>query len=321
LLHPETKNVYIFLSNNNCFSNESNGFSQFEDTKNLNIKDYIVLLTSINTLKDSFMSIKNGKPFSLKMYNEDKFFILDDFNLDEVKKFKLRYYPYFNQQFAKDKNELDALYSNNEKYLKKITKLLKEKNINYIFIVPPSHALYTALFFKSRDVYSYRALEKQKRLAVSLSDNDVYDFSIINQYTSADILNNDNYYWENLTHGTFLLGLKIFKILRNPSLQEMPGFEYNLYVKLNKKNINIQLKNQREQVKDYIINNKKFISQFEDYNRKNSAALFLYKDTYFKEVPADIQKELNWLESEYKKINSKIINNDKIERGMFFKNI
>jgi|GEM_PF-2926911 len=311
-LHPETKKVYIFLSNTNCLDTFSNNLSDFHVSNNFNVNDLFFLLCSIDTLKKSIAEYKAGKPFELRINMDSKISMplkINDFKFD--------FFPYTISGYFEDKDLLNKIYQNNAEYLKKTINLLKKKNIDYTFIIPPYHALYYALILRCPCKFPYKAVENQKRLAVSLSNGSVYDFSIINKYTASDIFNN-NYYWEDLQHGNFILGFKIFKALKGSISED------GLYKELNKDNIDLELKNQRKKLKEYIKNNEKLVLQIESYKRNNNSPKHLsYRIPIdLKDAAEFIQEELNWIREQYKKVN-KLLNTNKraVKKRSFAMNI
>lgn len=311
-LHPETKKVIIVVNYSTLLHEPGIPVMELKE-KYYTSKDFVFLLFCRSTTK-----------YSLKVFKN----IIEEFKADDNKfdyvfhrkslknnKNKKRFYPYNNKGIYPDvtnnirniaNNSLDTTYSYevypegfpnivlfekkfreyydpNIIYLEKMVNLLKERNIDYIFIIPPHHCLYQTIIYRMPEMQN--AVWDLKRLLVKLSDNDVYDFSIINDDTTCDY--EDNYYFHDIVHGNYILGAKILEVLYYGL------YDKNLYLKLNKKNIDKQLQYEDKLLRDYCKNNKNLLKKYDVFfnnslklniNKKYRKKILYDKPEIFREI-------------------------------------
>lgn len=300
-LHPETKNVIIPISYFSFSRQEGEPISQL-DKKNFNLKELLFLLLSKESTKQSIKKLKNED----LMYSHNQKRIIDD----------VIGFNYFPNTVLDIKRDNQVIISNIDKentnieYLNKIVSLLKEKNIKYKIIIIPPHVINMSMMFSFPEMQ--KVSDELKRLCVKLSDDDVYDFSIINKYTTSGFPNN-NYLYGDLAHPNFIIGLKIFKVLRGDLSYK------DLYVKINKNNIEQHIKNQHKLTKEYIKNNKSLIDYYINYYDKNTKGDPFYyvvvKD--FNNAPNYVTDEIKWYRQKLKNINAIYRQGKELKKGVW----
>lgn len=305
--HPETKTVFLFITYS-AFWYEK-GFFLKEDTfHTYNLQEIIFLLLSIDSTKKSLGKIKQeGFKNILKRHFNKK--DNDLLFLDEKDLTSYQYYPNAIPDFHVDKSEHIKIKEENIEYLIKIIKLLKEKNIETRIIIPPHHAIMLAVIDELPHVRE--TVDYVKKLCVNLTDNDIYDFAVINKYTTVE-LNNKNYIFQDMLHANLIMGLKIFRAIHDNITEQ------NLYVKLNKQNIDEEIKKQHEQVKEFEQNNKPTVMKYFNFYRDNpNTDTMEAENVQFENAPQYFKKELNEYKEKYKKINKLNFQGKPIKRGIF----
>jgi len=302
--HPETKNAYIILCYPVFLNHKGEPISKLEGEK-LNLKELAFLFFSKETTQRSITKFKYRK------YYKETFDKNNIYYYPENIKFEFEYYPNTIPDLRISKEMQQKLKNENIEYFKKIINLLKEKNINYTIIIPSYHAIYQSMIFEIP--YMKETIEGLKRLCVKMSENDVYDFSVVNKYTTHDIINN-NYLYVDLVHPNYVMGLKIFKVFHDNIS------ERDMYVKLNKRNIEQQIKYQNKLISDYDKNNKDTVSKYMNFYENNpdvDKEYFEWKN--FNNAPDYVTQELDSYQKSFKNFNLIHHQGKRIKKG-YFKN-
>lgn len=301
-LHPETKNVFIFLCYPIFWDENEKEIPKLQG-KNFNLKELRFLLLSEEAIGKSIDTVKSG---NFKLWEENK---KDKRLLTEKSSFVFNYFPYSIPFIKADKSSYQKSIESNLDYYKKILLLLNEKKINYRIVIPPHHAIYQAMIFNFP--YLQAAINDFKRVSAELSYNDVYDFSIINGYTTTDLKNN-NFFYVDVVHPNLVMGVKIFKILKGENS------ENGLYLKLNKKNIEQQLNYEDKMLAKYFKQNQSLILDcvnFYDENSDIDTSFYIRK--FFDNAPECATKEIIWLKQKIKKLNNMIKREKEIKQGVW----
>ena len=243
-LHKETKKVIFILSYNGFFYDQSEEISDYNYYKALLYFLFSTDITSKNIdkiLKNNLIQDKNKNktitPVKETQHNH-RLYIL----------------PYLVPHFSThDKKDFYNNVMNNLQSWEKIIKLLKEKNIDYEIIIPPYNALYLTII-KDKGCYNY--VNIIKKFLVEKADV-VHDFAFVNRITSIDITSPDNFWYFSPDHPNSFFGNKllIFLFFRQYA-------DKNLYMELNKNNIDKQLKKQEDLFNDYIKRKKPYIDNY-----------------------------------------------------------
>ena len=327
--HPETKKVYIFITYPSFYEDCSEPVSHF-DGDELNFKDYMFLLFSAETTKRSLKCIKEGK---LNQYKDfiifESIHIIKDIeklinqkfktniNLFQSKeeqqpytqKYVFSFFPNIvsHGHFEKEKNENTVKL--NCEYLKKMSELLKEKNIDMHIVIHPYHAIYLSML--AEDPNLQKIIDDLKRTCVQISDNDVYDFSVINKYTTSDYADK-NFLYTDFVHPNYVLGMKVFKVLHDNISED------NLYLKLNKKNVEEQIKNSHIKIENYRKKNRSLVNDYLNFYQNNPNIDLFYQETRnFDGAPKYITQELDIYTKKYEKIDDLIRKNIELQYGVW----
>lgn len=306
-LHPETKNVFLFMTNNGLsVESITPDIEIIGNNDNFNLEELIFLLISKDTtkknikfLKDNYLNLnyisKFYKQFNncIKNKNFELFFNnKKEISFDGILNFMF-YYKRLPMTYDNDSiiNNFNSNFQKNIYYIEKSIQLLKDNKINFYIIIPPNHAVSQSFIYMNPEIQ--KKYEIFKKVCVENSDNNVYDFSIINNYTAIDF--NNNFLFEDYWHPNQIYGLKIFKVLHNNIS------ENNLYVELNKKDFDKQIENERNLVKKYVDNNKKLLEKY--MNKLNNGNEMTSTLVYFDNAPEYIKKEADLYKYNFKKAN------------------
>jgi len=315
--HPETKTVYLFLGYNAFFAKSNEREISVLKGDNFNLNEWVFLLFSLQTTMESFSRIKDNPALKNYIINFIHYISMNEeerktekslISLDE-KIFRFNRYPKFVPLISLiDEESLKKTSKEDIEDINNIVKLLKEKNINLYIVFPPSHAIYQSIIYKRPFMQNF--LDDLKRLSVEWTDNDVYDFAVINKYTASDYLNN-NYLFSNLDHSNGIYGINVFKMLHNNINKD------GICIRLNKQNIEKQLIYEKELVKKYIEQNNETVDIFL-YGNENLGIIATAEPekVTFEKAPEDIRKDIELYLYNFKKINEKI-ENKSIEQGRF----
>ena len=286
-LHPETKNVIIVVSYSSFLGEELIKIPDFTG-KSYNLSEIIYLLwgerttgRSLNKLFDSFSN--NG--------DSENDQIISDLYPEQVDGFNL------------DKEYLTQKLQNNINYLNKVFDLLDEKNISYTLILPPYNAIFLALI---NDNNGYNeTFTNFIRYLTSKSDN-IYDFALINKYTTQDILSPQSYMYFNYNHPNFIWGSKIIK-----TLYYEDEAEPDIYVKLTKNNVEQVMSEQDTLLNKY---KKDYSETFERFKREalgedNTLDPNKVRHIRYKDLPPEGVREMGYLDNKIKELEEQ--NNDR----------
>ena len=276
-LHPETKKAYFFICYPSFFNVEREDFIIEKERQNLLLKK-IKLLLSTNGLK----VIINNKKWEANNQNGR------------------RYYP-FNSDFC---FATDAHYDENTEknlmYASKIVELLKEKNIDVEFIIPPYNAVYLALLYSNSD--NYKLIEKIKRFFID-NYGIVYDFSVINKYSGQNLLDDTAYMFHDPNHGNDFYGSKL---IRTMLFDRKYGAGY-LYIKHTKDNIEANLLKQRKDIEKYIKENKKYYNFYLSVAQKKGEIKnpgSYYKFFKYDSIPEEIWDDHRYIQDKIKELKN-----------------
>ena len=302
-LHPELKKAFLIVGYPTFLHYKGEKIPRIKG-KNLTIKELSFLLFSEDATRLSLSCLKNGKPIISNKKGYEKFFtdkpeLYQFFQYSPNTAFNVNINKTFHQQIKEE----------NEEYLKKMINLLKEKNIDYYIIIPPTHAIYLSML--STIPYLQKSVDDIKRLYVELSSNDVYDFSVMNKYTTSDIVNK-NYLYCDLLHPNLIMGMKVFKVIHD-GISEKDFCE-----KLNKNNIEKQIVVQNRLVAEYYKNNKDIVDKFLHFHETNpNADIAIREERSFKGAPEYITQEIEIYKLLIEKRKEMINSGDILPRGIF----
>ena len=302
-LHPELKRAFIIVGYPPFLLYEGESVPRIKG-KNFSIKELSFLLFSKEATKSSLSCLKKGKPIISNKKGYEKFL------MDSPGKYQYFYYlPNTVPRVNINETLQRKLKEENEEYLKKMINLLKENNVDYYIIIPPYNAIFISML--SSIPYTKKAIDDIKRLCVELSKNDVYDFSVINKYTTSNILNK-NYLYVDLVHPNLIMGMKIFKAIHDGISEK------DLYEKLNKSNIEKQIAIQNRLVSEYYKNNKELVDNFLNFHETNPNADITYsEDLSFDGAPEYITQELDIYKLLLEKREDMINSEKTLPRGVF----
>lgn len=285
-LHPETKKVIIVISYDNLIKNMNIYTPEF-DKSNLTIKEYQRILFSADVTIKSLELIKNKiinkVLFYLYRKKQDSIFI--EYNPKNID---------FNEIPLEELKEIEK---NNLIEMKKIIKILNNKNLDYVFIISPYHILYNSVLHEHK--YSQDNIDNFKRFIVNNvpPDKKIYDFAFVNKYTSSDISTNKDALYINITHPSFIYGTKIIKVLFNDIEADK-----SIYFLLNKNNIESVIEKENKLIEDYINNNLKLVKYYQKLAlEQNEDNILFIKKLKYESLSDESKKEYEYL---IRKINN-----------------
>ncbi|MBQ2643941.1 hypothetical protein IJG14_00025 [bacterium] len=321
-LHPETKNIYFFLSPYSFIpGNIDDNIKEIENI-NYNFNEIYFLLFSINTTKLSIKklyendyNLYNFFYKNLKLLKHDKTEYFLPKKAYNYNSFFINKYPNLFQKDGKNTdNKITFVndYDDNILYLKKIFQLFNDNNLNNYIIFTPNHAILQSIVYFDSEIYE--KWNYVKKLCVENS-NHVYDFNIINKYTSNEYNNiNNNFIFEEFSHPNHVYGLLIFKVLHDNFYDND-----NLFIKLNEKDFDKQMLKEKNLIENYIKNNNEFLERninWQNYNTYKSEDIMQRFNIPLNNAPNYIQNELKLYEYNFQKINENI-KDGKFEIGKF----
>lgn len=270
-LHSEVKNVFIVLGANQLFNDFQAPIPPYTGA-NYNFEEINKIFFSLSTLKKSTLKL-----FKI-IFNEEM----------SPKKKRNCAYPNHFTSFDLSKSTLSKIEYENYIYIDKMIQLLKEKKINYKFIISPNNAIYTAFIYMNED---YKQMfENIKRFIVS-KNVELFDMTIINKYTSTNLSNNKNFLYMNYSHPNHIFGVKFLRLFfDNQSLEDNDG----LYILLNKQNIESKLKQEEVDILQYINENRSIIDFYAKKTKVQSAKDWVFcietdKDSMYFEYKSEIE--------------------------------
>ncbi len=281
-IHPETKKVIILASYINII-NEIDLFVLPEfDGIEYSLKDYQRLFFSLEATIDSFLLLKNH--FTHK-------YIIKNLPEEENRGFYIEYKPKQLDKYEGSIEDLKELENKNFKIIDSLIKMLDEKNIDYVFIIPPYNGIYLASIYENK--HFQNNVDNFRRYLVSIvpEDKKIYDFAFVNKYTSSDISENKDALYINLSHPSIIYGAKVFKVLQNDKKADN-----SIYFLLNKDNVESVINKENKLIKDFIKNNRKTIEYYFDLREKQKAEDILFcKNIYEDSFSDNSKQEMNYL--------------------------
>ena len=281
-LHPETKKVIIVLSYINTIYGINVEIPKFEKT-NFTFKEYQRVLFSTEATKQSLLFIKNYISY---WYNKI-------FYKEEIDRYIFKYYPKQADKYKYPTDKLKKLEEKNFKEIESIIKMLEEKKLDYIFIIPPYNAIFMSLIYDLLKE-SQENIDNFRRFLVSVvpEDKKIYDFAFVNKYTSSDLYTNKDGLYISSSHPSIIFGSKIFRIIYNDDKTDD-----DIYFLLNKNNIEFIIKKEKKLIEEYIRDNQKSFKYYKElsYTQKDEDLLYekkIYKDS----LSDDSKKEYEFLE-------------------------
>ena len=193
-MHPETKKVIIVLSYINTIYGINVEIPKFEKT-NFTFKEYQRVLFSTEATKQSLLFIKNYISY---WYNKI-------FYKEEIDRYIFKYYPKQADKYKYPTDKLKKLEEKNFKEIESIIKMLEEKKLDYIFIIPPYNAIFMSLIYDLLKE-SQENIDNFRRFLVSVvpEDKKIYDFAFVNKYTSSDLYTNKDGLYISSSHPSIL---------------------------------------------------------------------------------------------------------------------
>ena len=265
-LHPEVKNVIVSMEIPRYLTCHYEFRIPRKPSNSLT--DFLNLYLSLDATKKSIEKIISYKKEKKEKVNQEEIDLEDKNN--NVSLFTIntkRRYIY------KKVCEYDNIET-----LKKIHKLMDEKQLNAIYFIPPVNALYLA------DVQHqgyYKDVEIFKQKAAEIVP--YYDMGYINKYTTKPI----GFYFRDAVHSN---NVAVSKLILNTLLNNSI-YDKDFAVYVSKENVNQVLKEQRNSLFEYISKNNKKIN----FYVKESMEDFLYnkeeEPLYFNDL-TDEEKKL-----------------------------
>lgn len=247
-LHPETKNVIVSLEFNTyikCY----NHYTIPRKPSNA-LTDFLKLNFSLDATKGSIKKIFSNIKEKIEKVNHEEI-NHEEVNPEEINQVninppkRLIYTVNDRRRYTYDET---CEYDNFET-LKKIHNLIKEKQLNGIYFIPPVNALYLA------DVYSqgiYDDVEAWKKMVTQIVP--YYDMAYVNKYTTMPL----GFYFRDVIHANrYAFTLKILNSIIDKSNSEK---DFATYV--TKENVNEILKEQRTSLIEYMSKNEKQINSY-----------------------------------------------------------
>lgn len=265
-IHPETKRVIVFVSYPAMFIPDVIRINDINNGQ-YTLNELIFLLLSKET------TIKSIEKLKQTMRGENEF--------EEEVENQLHFFPNHYIYLQKSRIKYGVVQRAVE-YLCKMVELFREKNIDYIFVIPPVHCIYQAALYDSPKEQKY--VENIKKLLVNMSDNEVYDFTVLNKYTTIDYDSDNNYYWLDYVHPNGIIGYKMFKIIHGDK------DEPELYQLLNKDNVEEKIANQKELLASYYKKNYDLIQSHIEKGKHVSYDSYK-KVKYYEDGPEQVRNE------------------------------
>lgn len=299
-LHPETKNVIVVVSYTSFLEDELIKIPDFTG-ESYNLSEIIYLLWGDCT---TGRSLNKFCDYILQKINRYKLFDSFSKNGDiENGQIISDLYPEQIDGFNLDKEYLTQKLQNNINYLNKVFDLLDEKNISYTLILPPYNATFLALI--NDNIEYNETFTNFIRYLTTKSDN-IYDFALVNKYTTQDILSPQSYMYFNYNHPNFIWGSKIIK-----TLYYEDEAEPDIYIKLTKDNVEQVISEQDVLLKKY---KKDYSKTFEKFKKESSEQENNFnpnKVRYirYKDLPPEGVREMEYLDNKIRELEEQ--NNDR----------
>lgn len=285
-LHPEINEVIV------CFSTIYTFRTKMLDGiiytgKNLNLREFFDVFLSFEMIKKT-IKVLNKIDYKYKNAPTEKMTVRPNYIIK---------YNHTNTQLEeKQKN----IYSS----VNKIISILEAKNIKYTFVLTPINSIYSAITYKNK---SYREkIQDFKRYLVSKVPV-VYDFSIPTIFSNISLFDENNFYWQDFVHISYMFGIKYYKILFDEK-----NSDASLYYKLTNDNIEQSLLLENKLILDYINNNKNNVDYYTNIvtSQDEIPDLKLLLFYSYDRTPQDLKKEVVYFDAnihELKKSSYKIL--------------
>ncbi len=283
--HPETKKVIIVINYINIINDIQISLPECKET-NLTLREYQNILFSTNATMNSLLLLKDS--FVNKYINTDNTTGIDN-------KFFIEFKPKQSDKFESSLEELDRVENKNFNSIISLIKMLDEKNIDYVFIIPPYNSVFLAITNGQKN--AQKKIDNFKRFLVKTvpEDKKIYDFAFVNKYTSSDLSENKDALYINLSHPSIIFGTKIFKILYKDK-----DADKSIYFLLNRKNIESVIKKENNLLTNYIKNNYETIQYYKELRETQREEDILYLKRIYEDSFSDDSKQ------EYEYLTQKI---------------
>lgn len=270
-LHPECKTLILPVSYPNFYTKNSNFLNKYNSNR-LTFKEFVSLYLSMD------ITSKNIKKIIYQV--KDKFNNNND-NINNNNNNE-REIGEFVTIFPKMTYEVDLFDDDSFNHLKEISKMCKEKNVEIICLIEPLHMYYISQIYKNN---KFNEIKKVKIFLVNEFEN-VLDFSIFNEINEINIL--ENYLFSDVIHPSTFYGKIVFDVILEKNNNEIYK---NLYIKLNKKNIDKHIIDFEKNIIKYSNNNKDEIETYLNYRdlEYHEKASFT-KTNYLKNMPKNLKK-------------------------------
>ena len=281
-LHPETKNVYIFL-NYICLFQDKLLISELPPfgSKNFTISELVRVLFSFESTIKSINILAKQLIRKSNSYNSEGSYLSVFYKQIDL----------INEKIIK--NDYHNLNRRNINSIKQIIELLKEKNISYTFVFPPYSAVYLSVIDEYNQLQSQ--VENFKRELVRLSSNSVkiYDFSFVNKYSSLPFHHGNDVYYYNCSHPNSFWGAKVYRILfDNVNLRDD---DKDLFFILYKENIENVLNIQKKLLSEYKNKNVDIVNMYKKIARTSYSDDRSSRNIYFENYSEDMIRENEYL--------------------------
>lgn len=292
--HPETKKVIIVLSYVNMINNHQLNLPELKEDY-VTLKEYQRVLFSDDATLKSILSLKKHIFHIYIKYIVKK----------KLKNYIIEFSPKIIDTYNLSVDELKEIEKNNFIEIDNIINMLDEKKIDYIFIIPPYNSVYMSIIYNRKE--NQNNINNFRRFIVNKvsKDKKIYDFAFINKYTSSDISINKDALYLNLSHPSYIYGIKILKILLNDE-----EADNNIYFLLNKDNVESIIEKENKLIEDFINNNSKTIKYYKELaENQNKENVLFSKKLEFNSISNESKYEFEYM----------IRNIEKFEREPFIK--
>lgn len=235
--HPEVKKIYFALELKLLDKREKT--LNIKNEKYLTVQEIYKLFLSFDTTKLSIKKLlnKNNKDTKPKLINVNKEYKNKEINKIIPPNTKEEYYLYAQNELAKLFNEA------------------KKRNIEVICFMPPFHANYQLRMYKKFN----KQIKDIKKFIINETGY-LIDLEIINDYTTSSFENSNKYFLDEI-HMSEKYAKITNEILFNKNKDK------NLYVVLDKNNIDKEFENENNKLKKY---EKEHHKEYEQYRKKES---------------------------------------------------
>ena len=308
-LHPETKNIYLFLPYPGTLS-----------PMKLKIPQYSKKSLSFNEIKFLFFS-KHTTLLSLKQIKENIQKSKEDdniFNSDNIKPYKYmihngleikgkdiywKFSPTALPKYEGNQEDFKERYDEAIYYMNKFIDLMEERGINYEIAIPPYSAFILSQIHKNKDTRMF--IENLKRNIVNRNVN-IYDFGVVNKYTATSTIDRSWLYY-NPDHPNYIFGIKIFK-----TFFDEENAEPNIYILINKNNIDSVLKKENELLENYIKNNQKTFDFYNEVEQHATRENQIIRTLNLKDLPLEYKKEIEYMNNKMELCETNVTRNKEL---------